>query len=50
MSGGERAKDLELSEQSAVLKEQMQKEREASQKYQHELNVGDTWYIGYIGL
>ena len=37
LPGGERTKELELNEQSAGLKEQMQKERDAANKYQQEL-------------
>ena len=37
--GGARAKELELSEQSALLKEQMQKERDAGAHFQKELQV-----------
>ena len=37
--GAETAKDLELSEQSSVLKDQIQKEREAAVNYQKELQV-----------
>ena len=38
-TGGERAKELELNEQSAILKEQMQKERDAAASYQKQLQV-----------
>ncbi|XP_063692714.1 spindle assembly abnormal protein 6 homolog [Bolinopsis microptera] len=37
LQGGARAKELELSEQSALLKEQMQKERDAGAHFQKEI-------------
>lgn len=38
-TGGERAKELELNEQSSILKEQMQKERDAAASFQKQLQV-----------